>query len=456
MTSKDSRTTFSGWVRVSHTSKHRYRCYAVARSDGAVEFHNSLSDWCLLRAPRGVAYAKSVKLQELKSRDPNFVITFHGAKRETRFRAEPSSAVKSWIEALKKTSSTNKTFFKDDVHESLEKSNSLETRLTLLHDAKLLKIYRIAQERVRDAAALNSTQFDKRTSDAFFNLARASSPSTSSNDDDEDEKKHIIATDAMAAYISLAVNILKDPSIAKRLPAQTPPMVPEPVARSELEIRCVRPKTMSHYAFWPVLPLYGHGITYGDVSICIQAASLDPQFVWTCYACVDRALPESLLVPGERTGNERSRRFWHALQWGVPVTIPLRAPKSLSRIVLALEAREPKDKKRKHTVVVSHKIDLDTLESPKQKVWGAFLPGVHWVTKETNLTANTMREVETWINSQNHKLYDFTNNAARKEKKGNILFDAVGGITNLGVGMCHIFSLSLSLSSSLSHFITTT
>ena len=428
MSNDNDNVTFSGWVRVNHTSEHRYRCYAVARASGVVEFHTSLSNFARNMSPSVVAEVKSFRTEILMARDPNFVIRFQNSHCDTRLRSEPSDAVQSWIKALR-TSSSSKSRLAEDAHKELETANSLETRLILLHEKKLLKLFHDTQERMRSAALNSTIQFDK---NAFFLLARAANEGVV----ESNHLQYVTRTDAIAAYVSLAVDVLKDPSLAKRVPSPIPPLVPEPVARSELELRCTRPRTVSHWAFWPVLPLYGHGVTYGNVSICIDAASLDPRFIWTSFVCVDRARAESLLVPYERSGNERTRRFWHALKWGVSVTIPLRAPRTLSRIVLAFVAQDPEDKKGQHTQILYQNVDLDVLESIKSKRWGGtFLPGTQWCTAETKVKIDTMRCVETYFDSMQQKLFDFTNNAARKKKKGNFLFNAVGGITNMGVGV---------------------
>lgn len=230
--SSPSSVAYSGWVRLNY-SNYRYRCYAIAYANGKMEFYSSLANVLIASTRGAVAHVRSVREEELKSRDSNFLIEFWESKQEIRFRAEPSSSVKFWIKSLKKSNQMVGNFF--DVREKLEKSKSLETRLRLLHETKLREVFQSAQRRVRDAVAEENVKFDKDQMDAFFKLARVSNGNSTYS-----RLQYVKIVDAMAAYISLTVDTLKDPSIVRRLPSQTPAMIPEPVARSDLEKRCVR------------------------------------------------------------------------------------------------------------------------------------------------------------------------------------------------------------------------
>lgn len=417
-----------------------------------------------------------------------------------RIRSEPSKDAERWIKEFRRhvnvrSSASEKKDVSDDVDFRIvaeRKRFEQETRLRMYRSDRLHEYFCRAQKSIREA----STRLDddsgtkEATRASFFILATVSrrdlsiqsqpdKPSTFrktiTGDAHIDGRLSLLryarSEDASAAYVAVAIRTLRELGIAfplSGLPNAPPPIVPEPVPPSEIDERCVRPKEVPHAVLAPVLPLYGHGITYGEITLCVQAATLDPRLEWTCYMCVDVPMSSTLLLSPRRSGRERAARTWRTCEWGLPVRLALTAPRELSTVVIALEADIPGKAKKKRKgkkirnnamrFVVYEEIGVDELlrmptsesattrrrgESKRRttrcrsRVWGGRgVPGCQWSTTEIERTFSEMKRAEEWHDgegSYERDLFDFSNlYAAKKKKKG---FKAVLGGIGKGVGV---------------------
>eukprot|EP00939_MAST-03C_sp_MAST-3C-sp1_P000299 g299.t1 len=445
-----------GWLRLSvGESSQNVRAFVVICPKLGVYVYSSLAEAVRGREPALFRDRVSgVEEEKFKIGASNFVVRFprmgHSpATFQIRFRCERSSVntPNMWIKAFralclsaahdtraatKARHKGNKSSLVQNLRETGD-SSSLEFRLAVLREKALSEFLSVAQTLVPEGALADGELFNDEIRTAFFILANVSRGSRSdcpapvpwiSHARDNNKCAPVVERkDAAAAYVALATSLLCRVSgeasafaalVEKQTPRAVAPVVPEPIPMTEIEMMSVRPGDMMHWALWPFVPMFGHGMIHGEVSVCIQEASLDNHLEWTCYAAVESALPVSLLVPNSRTGYERARRVWKRCEWGVPTVFPLNAPRSASKLVVALEAADAskRAKKRKTRCVLACEMCLSQIRAQdgarvaidseyKERRWGSSVPILAWRTREMDVSFTDLERVRVWSTRRN-------------------------------------------------------